>query len=363
MMKDSFTYGCELEWSDIDRSIDIPKEIGSWEGPKINGFYMGSEIDIVNTQGRWKGHGTDPLCMTCPVGGEIHTVPSPDIDSQLIRIMRIMNLFPKLSVACPNHGHIHVKVPGLKTDLQTLKNFFEYLENNEEDIIRACCGYGREEHDKIVNSDLEQWVKSYLIIGDGKHISPELYKAISEVDTIDQALKVISDIPCVDWDCITNEFTKTTSSHRTAVNMYNLLKGDTIEFRIFRASLNPVEIYSCLDFVRQVVTEAVKGKDGVSVLTILQRYKYEFPKLNFDYDLALGWQNTRQTKGRCGPFKKSFSSATVITTDPITDSIANSHIKYKELSDQDQGLASILTLCRSSIDGISQSYFWNNPII
>ena len=137
----NFSYGCELEWSDVDRRVDIPTELGSWEGPKIAGYYMGSEIDIVNTKGKWKGVGTDPLCMTCQVGGEIHTQPSRFIETQLFRVMRILDLFPVANAACPNHGHIHVGVPGLLQDLELLKNVFRYTRINQENLIAACCGY------------------------------------------------------------------------------------------------------------------------------------------------------------------------------------------------------------------------------
>lgn len=350
-MEEKFTYGCELEWSDIDRKIDIPTELGSWEGPKMAGHYMGSEIDIVNTQGQWRGVGTDPLCITCPVGGEIHTVPSTIIESQLFRIMRIMDMFPKLGVACPNHGHIHVKVPGLKYDLKTLKNFFEYLKNNEDDLILKCCGYNEEEYKMIMGSDLADWVKEYLIVGDGKHINPELYDKIEKANTIQEALYFLDIIPCCDWDWVADKYIETPNSHRTAVNMYNLLKGDTIEFRIFRASLNPFEIYSCLKFVEAFVHEAIKGKEGRSVNDILNDNHYEFPKLNFDYELAKGWQNTRQTKGRCGPFKKSFSSATVIMEDPIDIALRENGVESGELSGFDQGLLGIIQICENTWQG------------
>ena len=337
------TYGCELEWSDIDRTIDIPKELGSWEGPKMAGRYMGSEIDIVNTQGKYAGVAVDPLCISCPVGGEIHTVPSWSIESQLCRIMRIMELFPKLGVACPNHGHIHVGIPDLKTDLGLLKNFFKYLECNEDDLIRFCCGFDADEHDRVVQSELPEWAKKYFIIGDGKHIAPELYKAIAAAESMEEAMNALRTIPCLDWDCCTGEYYETDGSHRTAVNMFNLTKGNTIEFRIFRASLNPLEIWSTLDFVRNFVQQASLGEKGASVTAIIKDHRYQFPKLNFDMELAAGWVFSRQTKGRCGPFKKSFSSADYIGEDPA--------IAKAEVDPFEQGLLNILGICAGYCNG------------
>lgn len=339
-VSEPFTYGCELEWSDIDRRIDIPKELGSWEGPKVAGFYMGSEIDIVNTQGMWRGHATDPLCISCPVGGEIHTVPSYTIQSQFFRIMRLIELFPKLGVACPNHGHIHVKVPGLKTDLKVLQNFFKYLERNENDLIRLTSGYDEKEGDYVLSSDLPSWAKSYFLVGDAKHISPSLYKSVAEARTIEEALEYIATIPCYNWYWHRDEGEETPGSHRTAVNMFNLTKGDTIEFRVWRASLNPMEIWSTLYFTQEFVHQAIKGEQGASVEEIFAAGRYEFPKLNFDPFLAESWVNTRKEKGRCGPFKKSFSSATFISNDPI-------ETEERDYDAFDRGLISILELCEN----------------
>ena len=335
----TLSFGCELEWSDVDRRIDIPTDLGSWEGPKMAGYYMGSEIDIVNTQGEWRGVATDPLCIKCPVGGEIHTVPSHTIESQFFRIMRLMELFPKLGVACPNHGHIHVGVSGLKSNLNLLKNFFRYLYINETDIIQSCCGYNEKDMEYIISQDLPEWAKMYFLVGDGKRISTDLYEAIDASNTIGEAMHYLEIIPCVDWIPFKNEIVPTELSHRTAVNMFNLTKGDTIEFRIFRASLNPLEIWSTLLFTETVVKAACKGEEGLPVREILNNYQFQFPQLNFDRDLAKNWVNTRMFKGRCGPFKKSFASANFIVEDPIMEC-------GHEVMDFEAGMVSILDICK-----------------
>lgn len=354
---ESPTWGCELEWSDVDRRIDIPKDLGSWEGPRMAGYNMGSELDIVNTQGRWRGIATDPLCITCPVGGEIHTVPSYSIESQFFRILRLMNIFPKLGVACPNHFHIHVRVPGLSTNLDMLKNFFKYLKKNEESLIRCTCGYGEDEVKRISDSRIPDDFKQYFFVGDAKHISAELYEAIEQAESLEEAFVDLQTIKCVEWNPVTGKVGEPVNSHRTAVNMFNLTKGDTIEFRCFRASLNPVEIWSCLAFARAFVENAVAGEAGVTVSEILAQGWYQFPELNFDEELAEGWVNTRHKKGRCGPFKKSFSSEIRIVNDPIE--------QVGPTSDEDEGYIEIFRICENFRQGRSledlQNEFYARP--
>lgn len=339
-----FSYGCELEWSDIDRRVDIPVELGEWEGPKIAGYYMGSEIDIVNTKGQWKGVGTDPLCITCRVGGEIHTQPSNQIASQVLRVMRILDLFSVANVACPNHGHIHVGVPGLLQDLDLLKNVFRYTKLNQDDVIRAACGYGEGDYYNISNSDLMEWVKQYLLVGDGKHIRTEVFERVEKATSVQEVLQILREEPCEDWENISEKVTPTPDSHRTAVNLFNLTKGETIEFRIFRSTINPVELFSCLKLAQRYMEEALKGNEGKPVSEILKEGVFRFPKLNFNYELAKGWELSRQTKGRCGPFKK-YTGFCQVSEDPLWNDLPG------DMDPFSAGLWDILTLIEKDFHG------------
>ena len=346
MTEENLTFGCELEWSDIDRRIDIPSYLGSWEGPKIAGYWLGSELDIVNTKDIWRGVAVDPLCVECPVGGEIHTVPSETIDTQMYRIMRIMDLFPTVGVSCVNHGHIHVGIPNLRKDPQILKNIMAYLDSNynELHILEACCGYDNREHDRIKASEkLQSWVKDYLLIGDAKSINPELYIAVRDANSVQEILHLLESIKADDLDWVTGARIPTENSHRTTVNVFNATKGSTIEFRVFRASTNPVEIYSCLKFAEVVTKEMLKGVEGIPVLNLLRMYNFHFPKLNFDEELAYGWQQTRQTKGRCGCLKK-WTGYQV----PSEDSILSEN--GPTLSDVDNGYVGLLNLCIADVE-------------
>lgn len=333
------SFGAELEWSDIDRTVDIPEYFGSWEGPKIAGFNLGSELDIVNTTGEWRGIATDPLCIKCPVGGEIHVKPSYTIESQLIRIMKIMNLFDTVNVACPNHGHIHVGVPGLRNSVQLLKNVFEYTKQNERPVLEKCCGYTETEYAQIANCpNLSEWVKTYLLIGDAKTINSELYKVVQKAKTAEEILEQVKKIKAVDYDWVKDKGTVTENSHRTCINLFNLVKADTIEFRVFRASISPVEIYSTLLFSKRYVEEALKGINGKPVKQILEEGNFRFPALNFNSELATGWQKTRFSKGRSGCLKH-YTGFCRVSEDLDTATL-------QPVSPEVEGLHIILELCK-----------------
>jgi len=303
------SYGYEIEWSDIDRSVDIPVELGQWEGPKIAGYYMGSEIDIVNTIGEYRGIGTDPLCIDCKVGGEINVQPTKSPEVLLNRVMEIMDLFSVVGTGCVNHGHVHVYVKGLKEDLVLLKNVFAYIKENEMDVQIACHSWDPVTHFQVWESELEPWVKTYLQFDGCKTINQEIYNVVEKAESVETIIKALKTYNAVNRCWITGMVNETTSN-RTAINMFNLTKGGTFEFRCFRASINPAELYSQFKFVQRFTEEALKGTNGRSVKEILKESNFRFPTLDFNLGDALGWQKTRQQKGRSGPFKK-YTSTTI----------------------------------------------------
>ena len=128
---DKYTWGYEIEWGDIDRTLEIPSHLGTWER---------AEIDIVNIHEPYKYVAVDPLGINPPVGGEINTKPTHTWKEQVDRIMEIHQLFvdngDSPSSSCVNHGHLHVHVPDLKNDIDALKRLIEYIKNNQAITIK-----------------------------------------------------------------------------------------------------------------------------------------------------------------------------------------------------------------------------------
>jgi len=50
--KNTFTYGAEIEWGDIDRRMEIPPSLGKWEY---------AETDVVNIYPPYQYLACDPL--------------------------------------------------------------------------------------------------------------------------------------------------------------------------------------------------------------------------------------------------------------------------------------------------------------
>lgn len=293
------TVGIEIEWADIDKSIDIPAEVGFWEGPKIDGHYMGSEPDIVNTKGVWRGVCTDPIAVNCPVGGEIHTVPSKYSEVQLYRYLILAKLFPEIGVSPVSHLHVHVGIPETYlNDKAVMEKFVKYVRSNERDFIELTHGWTTQIEQRL-SSFCSRGTIEYLKYDGGRSINEQAYEKFSE-----EHFDAFLNYPAVNVDMVTGKVEESAGTHyRTAINLSNLAKGKTVEFRSYRATLNPLEVLSVVEASKAFVEEGL-GEGKLLFKTICKARNFQFPKLEVDRDLILGWETTVEPYGRGDIFKK-----------------------------------------------------------
>lgn len=310
------TYGFELELSDVDRSINIPEHLGRWEGPKENGYYMGAELDIVNTLGDNKGVASDPLCETCTVGGEINVSPST-LSSQFMKVYDIINLFPTIGNGHVNHFHVHVYFDQLNS-LETLKNLIRYTIDNEKDLINAT--YLQNWND-IKMESASDWGRTYLLQDGGRYLNEEIGVMLDRVETIDE-LKELLNKPGYYYKDGVKEYS---TSIRTAVNFSNLIKNKTLEFRCFRSTLQYNHILSQLAFVSNFIEEGVRPNRR-PVSQILNDLNYEFAPLQYVDEHQAGWEKTRYEKGRGDKYKYYFDAGMPVI-EHTSDKAMQAHTK------------------------------------
>jgi hypothetical protein len=83
---------------------------------------------------------------------------------------------------------------------------------------------------------------------------------------------------------------------RYAINMYSMKHIGTVEFRLFRSTMNRVQIESCFRFVNDFMDAALN--DGPDVLELIMENNYEFPPMIWDLNQFLGWIDTKYDKER-----------------------------------------------------------------
>lgn len=267
---DKYTWGYEIEWGDIDRTLEIPSHLGTWEQ---------AEIDIVNIHEPYKYVAVDPLGINPPVGGEINTKPTHTWKKQVDRIMEIHQLFvdngDTPSSSCVNHGHLHVHVPDLKNDIDALKRLIKYIKNNQAITIKRLYNFRK-------NLIMEKMDLYYLEIDGGTPMPNKV------CDNIINNSKNFDDF--IKYHYLPEELQREMPPQRYAINTYIMQYTNTIEFRCFRSSTNRKHIEDSFRFVEKFMDAALNG--GPNVKQILSEYDYEFPPFIFNKEEYTGWQKT-----------------------------------------------------------------------
>ena len=276
--KNNFTYGMEIEWGDIPRYFVIPSNLGSWEY---------SERDIINIYPPYTNVCADPMGKNPPVGGEINTRPTKTWQEQVFRYFELKEYFEKKgaspTISATAHTHIHCRVPGLRNDINALKKLTKYIKENQKLAISIAYGFFEHNQMKHVKGS-----KMYLKFDGGRPMPDYMSNNILNLATdFTSFIKMHS--AGKDGVSMGRPF-------RFAINMYSLKHIDTIEFRLFRGTLNKTEIESCFRFVEDFLDAALN--DGPSVKELFLSNNYTFPPMKWNLNQFIGWSNTKHPDSR-----------------------------------------------------------------
>jgi len=273
----NYTWGHEIEWGDIDKTFEVPKELGAWE-------YC--ETDIVNIRPPYQYVAVDPLGKKPPVGGEINTKPTRTWAEQIDRILELHEMFvkhgDKPTTSCVNHGHIHIHVPGLDKDIDALKRLMVYIRDNQEDTVEQLYQY-RDSRDMKGSKGAKQYLKY-----DGGRLMPDYM--------FDNILTSRNFAEFIFYHCAGKDGKSRGRPFRYAVNTYCMKHLRTIEFRCLRSTTKYEELVSMFSFIENFMDAALNG--GPSVKQILATGRYTFPPFIFDKQEYDGWEKTKWPKSR-----------------------------------------------------------------
>ena len=289
--KDDFTYGYEIEWGDIDRNLEIPEHLGSWEY---------AETDIVNIHEPYKYVACDPLGKEPPMGGEVNTKPTATWEQQVDRIMELHQLFVdhgnQPSASCVNHGHLHVFVPGLKDDVESLKKLVAYIQKNQALTIEHL--YGFYDHPEMKRS---KGAKMYLKLDGGRPMPDYMCDNIINLATdFDHFIKL---------HAAGKDGVSMGRPFRFAINTYCMKHTGTIEFRCFRSTTDRKQMEDQFKFAEKFIDAALNDGPNVDEILFEQGYKYDFPPFVWNYLEYNGWVATKYDKSRGEKHREFFEVA------------------------------------------------------
>lgn len=276
--KSTFTWGYEIEWGDVDRRLTIPPELGKWEY---------SETDIVNMHEPYRYRACDPLGLEPPFGGEINVMPTKTKEELLARVKAIHDWFVEQgnqpTPSFLSHIHVHVHVPGLTKDIDALKRLVSYIKNNQHETIYHAHAF--REHPLMKDG---KGAKTYLK-WDGGRPMPDYI--------CDNIVKLATDFEhFIKLHAAGKDGVSMGRPFRYAINTYCLKHTGTVEFRLFRNTLDWDKIADILKFVEEFLNGALNTNKQVS--EILAEYDYKFPELEYDHAAWVGWEKTKYDKSR-----------------------------------------------------------------
>lgn len=275
----NLTFGYELELGDISRARLVPEEFGTWEY---------AETDIVNLMPPYRHIAVDPLGKEPPSGGEINIRPGHSVEEVAERVSACIEWFrgqgDDPTTSCVNHGHVHVRVIGLRDDIVRLKRFITWIKANQLELIERAYGY--KECFGMVNT---KTARTYLR-WDGGRPMPDWM-----ADNILKKANSFGDF--IDLQCCGKDGKSRGRPFRYAVNTYCMKHIDTIELRCLRASLDHEAILGSLRLARDIIVEGCSG-GNVSIGELWTANKYVVPKFEYDHLAYLGWEKTKWSKER-----------------------------------------------------------------
>jgi hypothetical protein len=247
--------------------------LGAWEY---------AERDIVNLRAPYANVAADPLGKEPPVGGEINIYPGKSPEEVADRVAATIEWFRKQgdtpTVSCRAHGHVHVRVKGLRDDIGALKRLTKWIVANHE-LVKQVHAY-KEEPLMAETKTARIYLK-----WDGARPMPDWMaeNIISKATTFDDFIQL---------QCCGKDGVSRGRPFRYAINTYCLKHTETIEFRFFRGSLDYLEILGSLRLAGDMLDTAIDGGPN------LKLGDYDLPEFFYDHASYLGWERTHYGDGR-----------------------------------------------------------------
>jgi hypothetical protein len=268
-----FTYGVELEYGDSYRFGKLP------EGAQWN--------DKDNTCVSTTGIANDPLGLLYQYGGEINTKPTNTIAEQIEHIKEInAALNPAPVVNYRSNLHIHVRVPGLKDDLENCKKLLRYITEFQQlafDIVETIPVPNK----SMLAPEVYEWELKRMKRRKKSHqykLPESRVAAMLNTTTTQEFYE--------EHAPLTDKGRMWYFSPRAGINLRQMWEEtNTIEFRHFPGTLDMVEMESCIRWCRDFIDAALNTEKTPT--EIFWETSFKFPKFQpYEYETEQIYQWT-----------------------------------------------------------------------
>lgn len=255
MVIEPWTYGAEHEWADWPLDRELPKGFG----------IDTKDCTIVNSN----GIANDPKGKLYRFGGEINTPPTQTIEDQVGILTHLKELYPEAKVNYRSNLHLHIRIPGLIEDLESLKilqknihtwmpEAFDVIEPiPEPERIR----FRTDEEYKGARRRYRRRCVSHHTLLTEKRLQHQLEAQTIEEFFEREVPRSKKDKPL--WHC----------QPRLCVNLRQLKETDTIEFRHWPGTMDEEQLRNAFEWCYEFITLALFNQDREEFYILLNEYE------------------------------------------------------------------------------------------
>lgn len=269
------TFGAEYEFGDIITS-GLPKGL-SWNG---------KDYSIVSST----GIANDPKRQLYTKGGEINSKPTDTVDEQLAMFEELLAMHPEAQVNHRTNLHLHVRVPGLSEDLESLKKLLAYVHRTQAQVYEAIEQIPEPKEDEFPSKEEYKGALKRFRRRKVSHqyaVPRERVEKALNAETVEGFLSAHAPVDSKGnpaWGLTT----------RAGINLLQLKETDTIEFRHFTCTKDIKELASCFVWINKYIQGAF---EGATVNQLLSTYTFQFPPfMPYNHDMEVGYQYTNFDK-------------------------------------------------------------------
>jgi hypothetical protein len=253
--KQSFTkwsWGAELEFVDWPRNDPLPHGMAIDEGN-----YTSVNSNGVAVDGKGK---------TYPLGGEILTAPSEDINEPSEQMLTLQRHWPQMTHNYRTGLNTHVRVPGLRDDLKKLKQLQSFAHRVLPEILPLI--------DPILVPEYKSFERAYKGALKNYNTRKRDHHTLLSPERLALQMKARTPKEFFEAEVIDE---KTGKLHwairpRTAVNLRQMLQTDSIEFRHWFMPYTPEQLLDTVRWSKYFLEAAFDGSD-ISGMDLLAGFK------------------------------------------------------------------------------------------
>lgn len=265
-MIDSF--GAELELADLKRHNPLPPGC-NWDT---------KDFSMVNSD----GIAVDPTGRLHDRGGEVQTWPTTDVSEQVHVFREVMWAFPEAHVNYRSNLHVHVHINGLREDLARLKSLQRYVHEVYQDVVPAL-----EPIPMPRTADYPDG-KAYGGALARYNRRKRSHQMFLTPDRINKQLMATNPRMFFELEVPQDQSGSPLwhAQARCCVNIRQLLQTNTIEFRHFPGTTDPIKFRAALEWVCVFIESWKVNRKKDALLRLAQEWAPKLPKFE-PYDHRL----------------------------------------------------------------------------